>query len=123
MGEKQLKKEEAGLFDNERLNEIVLETMSEQGFSKEEALRNLNAKKHNNITTTYTLFFHKYKVNPVLCENFIKNHENLFKKSSFVDIQSGNTNNPNNINININTQNHFGNININILDSSNILIK
>jgi serine/threonine protein kinase len=118
MGEKQIKKEEAGMYDNETLNEIVLETMSEIGFNREEALRNLNAKKHNNITTTYTLFYHKYKINPTLCETFIKNHENLFKKNSFLDIQSGNANNPNNINININAQNHFGNININILDSS-----
>ena len=81
LGEKQLKKEEAGLFDNEKLHEIVLETMSENGFSREETMKNINAKKHNNTTTTYTLFFHKYKINPQLCESFVKTHGNQFTRA------------------------------------------
>ena len=125
LGEKQIKKEEAGLFEKDKLDEIVFETMSEMGFSRDDVIKNLNAKKHNNITTTYTLFYHKYMINPSLCETFIKNHENLFNKSS-QNIENNNSsakkNNPNNINININTQNHIGNININFLDCKFFLI-
>ena len=119
LGEKQLKKEESGLFEKDKLDEIVFETMNEIGFTRTDVIKNLNAKKHNNITTTYTLFYHKYKINPTLCEAFIKNHEKLFSKpiQNLETNSSNKKSNPNNINININAQNHVGNININILDS------
>lgn len=84
-GEGLIKKEERSLTESIKVDEFVLETMIDLGIPKEETLRNIKQKKHNNITTTYHLLVNKYTLNPNLILKAEEEKKNIDNNKNIID--------------------------------------
>ena len=102
-GEALLKKEDRANLDLSKVDEFVIELMTETGLSKEELLKNLKEKKYNNITTTFNLLVSKYINNPDLMDKIEEEKKKSDLSKYFVEergknispshISTSNTNN------------------------------
>jgi hypothetical protein len=98
-GEALLKKDERANLDPIKVNEFVIELMTETGLSKEELLKNLKEKKYNNLTTTFNLLVSKYINNPNLMDKIEEEKKKVELSKQLVEektkniVTSNNTNN------------------------------
>lgn len=86
-GLSQIKKEEFDFVDKNSLNEMVIEIMTELGYEREEIMKSIN-KRHNKLTTTYSLLFNKFRADP---SKFNPKSgiqiEEIMKKASMSDLE------------------------------------
>ena len=119
LGEVQINKEKK-IYDKQKLHDLIIKKMEVIGFNKEFINKNLELKRHNNITTTYNLLSKKFKASIIIKKSKSEDMDKIIKTNLPDKVSSRkqseiNETNPN-ININIKYLKNIGNININISD-------